>query len=151
MYTAKMWLDKKKSFMTDDLSQIETIYMTRYTFGDFFVPWDSRDSHCRSPKVLGWRNCQPGTFGKPSMRVLASVRDLGPGNNVIAIMANRPHQVPNEHLPWVRVRHDRLNYPLNCSKLNHALAIIGFVPILQKPATSTEVVWPATQSNVQIH
>ena len=85
------------------------------------------------------------------MRILTPVGNLGSRNYVVAIMANRSHQVANEGLAWMGVRHDCLDYPLDGRKLNDPLAIVRLIPVLNKLTAAPKVVWPLTQRNVQVH
>ena len=82
------------------------------------------------------------------MRVLTPVGDLGPWDDVVAIMANRAHQVANVGLSWMGVRHDCLDNPLGGGELDHPLPIVGFVPVFYKTGAAPKVVWPRTQGNI---
>ena len=82
------------------------------------------------------------------MRVLTLVGDLGPRHDVVAIMANRAHPIAYVGPTRMGVRHDGLDHPLNGGELYDPLAVIGLVPVLNKPGPTPQVVSPLTQSNV---
>lgn len=85
------------------------------------------------------------------MSILTSVGDLGARDDVVALMADRPHQIANVGLARMGICHDCFNNPFDCSELDQSLAIVGLIKVAEKPCSAPKKRRPATQRNIEVN
>ena len=85
------------------------------------------------------------------MSILTSVGDLGARDDVVALMANRPHQIADVGLARMGICHDCFNNPFDCGKLDQSLAIVGLIKVAEKPCSAPKMRRPATQRNIEVN
>ena len=84
------------------------------------------------------------------MSILTPVGDLDARDDVVALMANRPHQIADVGLARMGICHDCFNNPFDCGKLDQSLAIVGLIEVAEKPCSASKMRRPATQRNIEV-